>query len=136
MRKLNEDMKKRLDIQIEEKRARQQQEHIADLDFHKGLLHRVKQEEETEKIKHEIKRRQNVEFQNNLLLQMGTLTSSVHGSSVGSPSSVVGSNPRKRVVMETMTAEELRLNRSIIKEISQRKKERLLGAANLQTINE
>ena len=54
-----------------------------------------------------------------MLLQMGQFSSSVAGgSSVGSPSSVAGTMPRKRVVMESMTPEELRLNKAMLQEIS------------------
>ena len=56
---------------------------------------------------------------------MGHLSSSVTGSSVGSPSSVAGTIPRKRVVLEAMTAEEIKLNKAMLQEISQRKRERL-----------
>lgn len=69
-----------------------------------------------------------MDFKNNLLLQMGQFSGSVAGgSSVGSPSSVAGTMPRKRIVMESMTPEELRLNKAMLQEISQRKRERLQG---------
>ena len=135
IKKLNEDMKKRLDLQIEEKKARHQQERIADNDYHRFVLDRIKEEDENEKIRKEIKKKQNLDFKTNLLLQMGQFSSSVAGSSVGSPTSVAGTLPRKRIVMESMTPEELRLNKAMLQEISQRKRERL-QQANLQTINE
>ena len=136
MRKLNEDMKKRLDMQVEEKKARYQQERIAEKNYHRGLLDRIREEEDNEKIRQEIKKQQHLDFKSNLLLQMGQFTSSVAGSSVGSPSSVAGTMPRsKRIVMESMTPDELRLNKAMLQEISQRKRERLTQA-NLQTINE
>ena len=55
---------------------------------------------------------------------MGQFTSSVPGSSIGTPS-VAGTIPRKRIVMESMTTEELKLNKAMLQEISQRKRERL-----------
>ena len=135
MRKMNEDMKKRLDLQIEEKKARHQQERLVENDFHRVVLDRIKEEDENEKIRKEFKKQQHLDFKNNLLLQMGQFSSSVAGSSVGSPCSLAGTIPRKRVVMESMTSEELRLNKAMLQEISQRKRERLTQA-NLQTINE
>lgn len=55
---------------------------------------------------------------------MGQFTSSVAGSSIGT-TSVAGTIPRKRIVMESMTPEELKLNKAMLQEISQRKRERL-----------
>ena len=83
------------------------------------MIGRLKDEEENEKIRHELRKKQHMENRTNLLLQMGQFSSSVAGgSSVGSPSSVAGTMPRKRVVMESMTPEELRLNKAILQEIS------------------
>ena len=82
------------------------------------MIDRLREEEPNEKLRHEIKKRQHMDNRTNLLLQMGQFSSSVAGSSAGSPSSVAGTIPRKRIVMESMTAEELRLNKATLQEIS------------------
>ena len=44
---------------------------------------------------------------------MGQFTPSVAGSSIGT-TSVAGTIPRKRIVMESMTPEELKLNKAML----------------------
>ena len=57
---------------------------------------------------------------------MGHIDKSNNGSVSLSPSSIGGATTlRKRIQMETMTNEELKLNKQIIQEISARKKDRL-----------
>jgi GH24 family phage-related lysozyme (muramidase) len=56
-----------------------------------------------------------------------------------SPSSVGGFTVRRRIAMESMTAEELRLNKQLLQEISQRKREKqsaIVSPRNEYTLQE
>lgn len=66
-------MVKRLDLQIQEKRMREQSERIANEDYHRAVQQRLQDEEEKEKLKEEQKLKKRTEFKSNLLLQMGQI---------------------------------------------------------------
>ena len=74
-------MRKRLDMQVQEKRARKEQDKVAEGEYHKLVVDRVREEEEKEKTKVEVKKRLNADFKQNLMLQMGQI-SNANGSSV------------------------------------------------------
>lgn len=119
---------------MQEKRQRQLTEREADEEFHKQAIHRLKQDEEIEFAKVNHRKMKHLEFKNNLLLQMGQLNNSVDSGVLSqmSPSSVGGANVvtnRRRIPMEAMTQEEVRIHKQILQEISARKKERLERAS-------
>ena len=86
------------------------------------MVQRVQQEEEIQRMRDEIKKKQHQDFKNNLLLQMGQLNNSQSVDltpSVVSPSSINGLHGnRRRIAMESMTAEELKINKQMLQEIS------------------
>ena len=103
-------MKWRLDVQVMEKKAREQGERQANDNYYKSVVERVHNEEAIEREKREGTLKKRIEFKNNLLLQMGQVARD-GGSSV-SPSSVAGGlTNRRRIPMEAMTSEELRINK-------------------------
>ena len=55
VRRMQEDMKHRLDLQVQEKRVREQSERIANEDHHKTMVYKVHQEEMNDKQKEEHK---------------------------------------------------------------------------------
>ena len=66
-----------------------------------------------------------IQFKQNLMIQMGQVNGG--GSSV-SPSSVGGITiGRKRIQMEQLSPEEIKMNRAMLQEISARKRERLVN---------
>jgi hypothetical protein len=86
------------------------------------MVQRVQQEEEIQRMRDEIKKKQHQDFKNNLLLQMGQLNNSQSidfTPSVVSPSSINGLHSnRRRIGIESMTAEELKINKQMLQEIS------------------
>ncbi|TNV73533.1 hypothetical protein FGO68_gene7798 [Halteria grandinella] len=128
-RRMQGEIKQRLDLQVQEKRVREQSEKLANEDYHRSIVQRVQMDEAFERQKEEQKSRQRLEFKSNLLLQMGHINNAQPGAeSHKSPQSSIGGNlqnGRRRIQMESMTNEELRLNKQLLQEISQRKKERM-----------
>ena len=94
----------------------------AEEEFHKQVIHKIKQDEELENAKRSHRKRKHLEVKNNMLLQMGQLNNSAGDCSGGimsqmSPSSVAGGNPlnnRRRIAMDAMTQDELRIHKSIL----------------------
>jgi len=92
----------------------------AEEEFHKQVIHKIKQDEELENAKLSHRKLKHLEFKNNLLLQMGQLNNSADSGGIMSqmsPSSVAGGNPlnnRRRIAMDAMTQEELRIHKSIL----------------------
>lgn len=112
-RRQNEEMRRRLDMQVQEKRARKEQDKAAEGEYHKLVVDRVREEEEKEKNKVEIKKKLNADFKQNLMLQMGQISNP--GGSSFAPSSIGGATiGRKRIQMEQLTAEEIKMNRAML----------------------
>lgn len=74
-RRLKEDMKRRLDLQLQEKKAKEHSEKLVNEDYHRVAKLKAEQEELVEKTKEEARAKKKEEFKNNLLLQMGHLNS-------------------------------------------------------------
>jgi hypothetical protein len=116
----HDELKHRLEIQVQEKRRREMSEKEAEEEFHKQVIHKIKQDEELENAKLSHRKLKHLEFKNNLLLQMGQINNSAECSGIMSqmsPSSVAGGNPlnnRRRIAMDAMTQDELRIHKSIL----------------------
>ena len=71
MRRMHDEVKYHLDMQIREKKARQENEKLADHEHHKTLVRKAEEHDEAERLKAEHKSLKKQEFRDNLLLQMG-----------------------------------------------------------------
>jgi len=73
-------------------------------------------QEEVEKLRQLINLQKKMDNKNNLLLQMGqiNIASDAGGCGTSSPSSVFGGSLRKRIAMESMSKEELHLNKQLL----------------------
>jgi len=73
IKRMQDDVKYHLDMQVREKKARWENERLADHEHHRTLVREAEQHDEAERLKAEHKSLKKQEFRDNLLLQMGVV---------------------------------------------------------------
>ena len=122
MRKKYEDIRSKLDQQVQQKKAQKEYEFLVNDDHMKRWIQITEQQDNQRKQKEEQNKLKKLEVKDYLLMQMG------EDGKEQSASQSVMAKKRQKSVGEHMNVEELRLNKALLKEISRKRKEKMLNS--------
>ena len=125
MRKKYEEIRMKLDQQVQQKKAQKDHEFLVNDDHMKKWVELTDQQDNERRQKEEQNKLKKLEVKEYLLMQMGDeKVGEVNGSVT---SALAKKRGKQHSVGEGhMTAEELRLNKQLLKEISRKKKEKVM----------